>query len=55
MAAFFYPDFMLKKKNNHMENKKANRDSEKSFEECLISINNRFEQENMKNNKENSK
>ncbi|WP_432664069.1 hypothetical protein R9X47_26505 [Wukongibacter baidiensis] len=49
MATFFYPDFSLKKKYKHEPNKKSNKQCEKSFEECLLSINNRYDQENMKN------
>lgn len=51
MATFLYPDFSLKKKYNHVQNKKVNKnceESEKSFEECLLSISREFDQGNMK-------
>lgn len=54
MATFLYPDLSLKKKHNHVQSKKANKDSEKSFAECLLSINNQFNQENKKESKCNS-
>lgn len=47
-ATYLYPDFSSKRKNNNFMNKKSSKNSEKSFEECLIRMNEKMDQEHTK-------
>jgi len=48
MATYLYPDFTAKKKYSSYENKKINKNCKQSFEECLLNMNKKIDQQNQK-------